>query len=278
MKRYLAIAVLSMLAFSVCAQEGLSENALPGFTSYKPIYGVVGWGSKLELASNDLVMISFSMKYDPFSQWKAGLYLAYTQTMFWAFFDESNPFEKIDYNPEFFFRFESGYNFLGDVEIPLFDFIQLGWEHKSNGQAGASSRSWDRWYAHLQLGIGDQVHVWIGAKVFYYPGEFELFGIAFTDTCFDNPDIESFTSNFEFQIGLNFDIPVLPFKAVLSFGPGGGPWQFDFLSGWQRLDVYFLKFAGNLRPYLQIWHGFGQSITDYNVEDFNAHAGIAIEL
>lgn len=278
MKWLYVLLLMSFVSTWIIADESKVESGIPGFSSYKPIYGVVGWGNRIDISSNDLVLVNVSFKYDPFFAVKSGIYLAYTQTMFWAFFDESGPFRELNYRPEAFFRFESGYNFINDVSIPGFDFVQLGWEHRSNGKAGEISRGWDRVYAQLQLGIGDTPHFSLGAKYFRYLEGFELYGHTISAAIRDNPDIENYTSNFEFLAALNFDIPLFPFKAVLTVGPGGGRHGFDFLMGWQQLDVYFLKFAGSLRPYLQIWHGYGQSIEDYNRSDLNAHAGIALEL
>jgi phospholipase A1 len=279
MKRVLIIAAMAALSLFPLAAQGTddSEFAMPGFTSYKPIYFAAGWGdlTAAQLNSNDLILVNFSFKYDPFYQYKVGVYLAYTQTMYWAFFSNSSPFKEINFRPELFFRFESGNNFAGDVAIPFFDYFQTGWEHRSNGQDGALSRGWDRVYAQLQLGYGDIVHIGANVKYFYYLNLFSQSGFS---SLADNPNIRDYTSNFEFQVVANLDIPVFPMKVVLSGGPGGGPNAFDFAMGWQQLDVYFLKLAGNLRPYLQVWNGYGQSIQDYDQTSFNAHAGLAIEI
>jgi len=273
----LILAACAALAFSQDSEVG-SGSGIPGFSSYRPIYGVVGWGNRSRLESNDLVLVNISFKYDPFYRLKLGFYMGYTQTMYWALFDESGPFKELNYRPEAFFRFESGNNFANDVRIPLVDYLQLGWEHRSNGQDGDTSRGWDRMYAQLQLGFGETVHFAGNIKYFRYFEASEVFGMPISVAILDNPDIEDYTGNFEFQIIANLNIPVFPLKIALSGGPGGGRHAFDFMQGWQQLDVYFLKLAGNLRPYLQIWHGYGQSIEDYNESDFNAHAGIAIEM
>jgi phospholipase A1 len=286
-KKLIAVgALIALIPLSAAAQASASDYSMPGFSSYKPIYFVMGWGNLDEtsrLQSNDLVLVNFSMKYDPFYKIKLGLYLGYTQTMFWGLFEDSGPFKEINFKPELFLRFESGYNFLGDAVVPGLDFLQLGWEHRSNGQAGAISRGWDRAYAQLQLGFGEAVHLGAGVKWFEFI-DLDLDGVddGVANNKFlslvDNPDVRDYTSNFEFNVTVNLDIPVFPLKAVLSAGPGGGPYGFNFLRGWQQLDVYFLKLAGNLRPYLQVWNGYGQSIENYNQASFNAHAGLAIEM
>jgi phospholipase A1 len=289
MKRFLAAAVaLALIAVPLAAQSKASESeySMPGFTNYKPSYIIMGWGSMDEssrLQSNDLVLVNFSMKYDFFHKLRLGIYLGYTQTMFWGLFEDSGPFKEINFKPELFFRFESGYNFLGDAVVPGLDYFQAGWEHRSNGKDGTASRGWDRAYAQVQGGFGKTVHVAANVKWFEYINiPIDTDGDGDVDNKFlslsDNPLIRDFTSNFEFQLLADLDIPVFPLKIVLSAGPGGGAYGFDFLMGWQQLDVYFMRFAGNLRPYLQIWNGYGQSIENYDQESFNAHAGIAIEM
>jgi phospholipase A1/A2 len=289
MKRNLAVAAFMAIVLSSLAAQGTDDSdfSMPGFTSYKPIFFAAGWGlepvSFTNLQSNDLVLVNFSMKYDPFYMYKVGVYLAYTQTMFWSLFEDSGPFKEINFRPELFFRFESGNNFLNDLDIPVFDYFQAGWEHRSNGQAGLTSRGWDRYYAQLQFGFGEALYLGANVKWFdYLTLDWDTNGDGVDDNKFlslrDNPDIQDYTSNFEFQVIFNMDIPVFPLKAVLSAGPGGGSYGFDISTGWQQLDVYFLKLAGNLRPYLQVWNGYGQSIQDYDQASFNAHAGVAIEM
>ena len=75
---------------------------------------------------------------------KLGIYLGYTQTMFWGLFEDSGPFKEINFKPELFFRFESGYNFLNDVVIPLFDYFQAGLGAPLQRPGRDISRGWDR--------------------------------------------------------------------------------------------------------------------------------------
>ncbi|MCX7025084.1 MAG: phospholipase A [Spirochaetes bacterium] len=276
MKRILAVAaLLSIFSLAVQAEDDESDFTSPGFTSYKPVYFIFGLGSEY---SDDLVKVNFSMKYDPLPDLKTGLYLAFTQTMFWDFFGESGPFKEINFNPELFLRFESGYNFLDDVRIPGFDFIQAGWEHRSNGQDGVTSKGWDRAYGQLQLGVGTAFFVKAGAKYFRYLDvpEFEGRFLSLRD----NPDIEEYTSNFEFQLMVGFeDMPVffIPQKLVISAGPGGGRNALDFSKGWQQADIFFGRLVGNMRLYAQVWNGYGQSVLDYNKQSLSGHVGIAID-
>ena len=270
--------ILCLIPVFISAQSFDNENndIIPGFTSYKPVYFIFGSGTEY---SDDLVKVGFSFKYDFLSEFKTGIYIAYAQTMFWDFWGESGPFKEINFSPELFLRFESGNNFISDVNIPLLDYIQGGWEHRSNGKDGEFSRGWDRIYGELQLKLGRTFYIKAAAKYFYYLDTDFLNGSLFSLS--DNPDIENYTSNFEFRFTIGYkDMPIffIPHKIVISAGPGGGKNQFDFEKGWQQADIYFGKLIGDVRAYVQVWNGYGQSVLDYNQSSFSAHFGIAIEL
>ena len=68
-------------------------------------------------------------------------YFAYTQKSFWQAYNtpNSSPFRETNYNPELFYRTEPG-----KLAGPW--GLDVGAEHESNGQSGASSRSWNRVY------------------------------------------------------------------------------------------------------------------------------------
>ena len=73
------------------------------------------------------------------------LYFAYTQQSFWQAYntDESSPFRESNYAPEIFWRFSPGDWWSKTMGL------DLGFEHQSNGQPTAESRSWNRLYAGL---------------------------------------------------------------------------------------------------------------------------------
>jgi len=130
MKKSVLLVVLIMLliAFSLSAE---ADSLTGGLSGFKPNYFITGVG-------DDQIKMQISFKYDllyPFLS-KIGFYLGYTQLMFWDLYSSSAPFKTIDYNPDIFWRFESGNNFAGDVIIPGFDYVQIGLlEHLSNGNS-----------------------------------------------------------------------------------------------------------------------------------------------
>ncbi|MFA5074302.1 MAG: phospholipase A, partial [Nitrospirota bacterium] len=81
------------------------------------------------------------------------LYLAYSQLAFWQAYNSrsSAPFREINYEPELFVAFETGFSFLG-IKSQL---ITLGYNHHSNGQSQPLSRSWNRIVMNFILNKGN---------------------------------------------------------------------------------------------------------------------------
>ncbi len=269
------VAAIALVALILGAYAQDNEDGSQGLSAYRPIYCIAGYGSEY---SDDMVKINVSLKFEPLPEHKLGFFIGYTQTMFWDFFGESGPFREINFSPDFFWRFQSGHNFAGDLVIPGVDYVQGGWEHRSNGQAGTLSHGWDRVYGELMLGVGDAFYAKLGAKYFWYLDVDSFDGAFFSLR--DNPDIEDYTSNFEFKFAVGFkEMPIffIPQKLTVSAGPGGGRHAFDFLKGWQQVDLLFGNLVGNLHLYAQLWNGYGQSVLDYNRSSFAGHVGVAID-
>lgn len=80
------------------------------------------------------------------------LWGAYTQRSFWQLynFDDSSPFRETDYEPELLLNFGTRFRVLG------FDgrFVQIGFNHQSNGQSEPLSRSWNRLVANVGIERG----------------------------------------------------------------------------------------------------------------------------
>jgi outer membrane phospholipase A len=226
---------------------------------------------------DELVKVSFSTKYEPFYRSHFGLYLAYTQTMFWDLFDQSSPFSEINYRPELFWRFQSGYILANDVSVPVFEFFQVGWEHNSNGLDGTVSRGWDRVYGMLELKVGRGFSLAANAKYFVLIET--IFPNFYGDRPRYNTDIQEYIGSTEYQIRLGFErspIFILPRQVILSFGPSGGINGFDFVNGRQQLDVLFGNLFG-VSPYLQVRHGRGESLIEYDTDPtFAIRAGISL--
>lgn len=105
------------------------------FSPYLPTYFVVGKDDiKLQLSGKYRVARNFD------------IYAAYTQTMFWSIFNDSQPFKDINYNPELFYRIVEL-----DSDKELLKSIDIGYVHRSNGKDGLDSRSVNRIFAKANL-------------------------------------------------------------------------------------------------------------------------------
>lgn len=103
------------------------------FSLYQPTYFIFG---------KDNLKLQFSAKYRVAKNYN--LYLAFTQIMFWNIYDESAPFDDVNYGPETFYRlFEHENSFLRSMD--------LGMLHTSNGEEGEKSRSMNR--VHLKTNM-----------------------------------------------------------------------------------------------------------------------------
>lgn len=96
------------------------------FSIYQPSYFVFG---------KENLKMQFSGKYRLAKAYN--VYLSYTQTMFWNIYDQSAPFDEINYNPEVFYRLVEG-------DGKFIRSIDFGVTHTSNGEDGDKSRSINR--------------------------------------------------------------------------------------------------------------------------------------
>ncbi len=174
---------------------------------------------------------------------KADLWVAYTQRSFWQFysFEDSSPFRETDYEPELLFNLRTDYNLLGLRGR----FINLGFNHQSNGQSEPLSRSWNRIVANAGFEKGNFSLL---LKAWYRIPE-----AAAED---DNPHIEDYLGYGEvwayyFWKGNRFGIML---RNNLDFQTNRSSvqleWSFPIIE----------KVSG----YLQYYNGFGESLLDYN--------------
>jgi phospholipase A1 len=174
---------------------------------------------------------------------KADLWVAYTQRSFWQLYDfeDSSPFRETNYEPEFLLNFRTDYPLLGLRGR----FINVGFNHQSNGQSEPLSRSWNRIVANAGFERGNFSLL---LKGWYRIPE------AVSDD--DNPNIEDYLGygeiwGYYFWKGNRFGIML---RNNLDFQANRGAVQLEW-------SFPLLKWVSG---YLQYFNGYGESLLDYN--------------
>ena len=178
-----------------------------------------------------------------------------------------SPFTEIDFNYDFFWRFQSGYNFADDYKIPFVDYVQLGlWEHISNGMPDTGdenslSRGIDRIYVQFQASIGSWLKFGLNFKYFY------VLYITYNNEEHDNPDIQDYIGSFicrPFIILYNKGLDDT-MELYGEIAAGGGPNGLDFIDkGYLEIGFKSYKLLSRFRIYAQYYQGYFESILNYD--------------
>lgn len=231
-------------------QIEIKPVTLSPFSLYKPNFVIFG-------NSDDQVKVQFSIQYELLK--KSGVFMAWSQTMFWKLYKKSSPFAEINFNPELFWKYGNNYN-----------FFQIGiYEHKSNGKEGPTSRGWDRSYGEFQGSIGKNFNGGFDFKAFYTWHKAD-----------ENKDINDYIGFYETKLFVRFlksshfsitDKEELYFRGGTGIGHGG----FDFKKGWVEAGLKFRLMFRDIQPhfFIQGFYGYGESLVDYNVKDMALRAG-----
>ncbi len=172
-------------------------------------------------------------------------YAGYTMRSFWQAYNrgDSAPFRETDHQPELWLQRHCSLSFGALKNVAN----GIGVVHQSNGQGGALSRSWNRIYATFAFEIGDlafMVKPWL----------------RFEEEVEDdnNPDITDYLGHAELVLAYkykNHTISLLSrnnLESGFSRGTVQLGWSFPFL------DYNYL------RGYVQYFHGYGESLIDYD--------------
>jgi phospholipase A1/A2 len=182
------------------------------------------------------------------------LWLAYTQQSNWQAFntEQSRPFRDTNYEPEVILTYDSREDRGQEVPVSLRPaLVNLGLVHQSNGRGEPLSRSWWRVYLQggWQLGWGSLLAR--GWRTFHDDGWKE-----------DNPDINDYVG-----------------RGDLSFRSKEGGFNVLVRSNLRREHRGFLQVDWRL-PWLplfhlQLTHGYGESLLDYNHKQTTFGVGVA---
>jgi len=174
--------------------------------------------------------------------WNHGdLSFAYTQVSYWQVYNQkgSAPFRETNYEPEVMIAFQTLYEILGLNARET----SLGFVHQSNGRTEPLSRGWNRVYVQNVLERGNlalMIRPWI--KLPEFP----------TD---DNADISRYMGNFDLRLAYKWKDSV--WTALMRNNLRAKN------KGAMELGSNF-PFFGLMRSYIQFFHGYGESLIDYN--------------
>jgi phospholipase A1 len=187
---------------------------------------------------------------------RSALWLGYTQRSFWQIYNEdlSRPFRETNYEPELIWTVPTDYDILG-LKGRL---LALGYVHQSNGRGDPLSRSWNRVYAMAALERGPFV---LQVKPWY-----RIPDSAEKD---DNPDIADYIGSAEFLAFYKWReqwTAALRLRTTFRSDPSWGSAQLDL-----RFPI-----VSDLRGYLQVFSGYGESMIDYNFRKTSIGLGVSI--
>ena len=184
------------------------------------------------------------------------LWIAYTQSSRWQLYnaERSRPFRETNYEPEVLLVFATRYRLLGWNGR----LLTVGLNHQSNGRDEPRSRGWNR----VTASFGFEREGW---TVTLRP----WWRIPESDAEDDNPDIEDYIGRADVLVVRRTRHHEI--TALLRHSLRGG----DRSHGAAQLDWAFPLF-GNLRGHVQLFHGYGESLIDYNFRTTRLGLGLSL--
>lgn len=211
----------------------------------------------------DVLQGSLQGVYDRISVVKGlDVWLAYTQLSFWQVYNSafSSPFRDINYEPELLINFRTDYEWFGFKGR----FLNVGFNHQSNGRSEPLSRGWNRIVAGIGLeknNFGLQLRTWYrlpengtddNPDLNHYMGHGELWATLYWQ---DMRFAAMLRNNFEREnVGafqLDWSIPPSTLGKLLLRGLLSQSWIDKYLT-----DKFSL--------YVQYFNGYGEGLLDYN--------------
>lgn len=190
----------------------------------------------------------------------ADLWLGFTQQALWQIWNgkDSKPFRNSDYEPEAIYMVPTPQAW---QDLPAgwkWRYTQLALAHQSNGQSDPLSRSWNRVYLGAGIENGDYS---LTARLNKRLNEPRL-----TD---NNPDLIDYRGRGEFHF---------------NWVPGAATASLLYRTSLQDVKYGALQFEwtypvlrdqpNGLRWYVQVFRGYGETLTDYNFRQTSVGAGV----
>lgn len=229
-------------------------NATPNYDIHSPTQDHVRASKDYLQHLDSKLQISMKTKLaqDVFDT-NADVWLGYTQQSYWQVYNgkSSRPFRSSDYQPEIFLTQPIKGNLPGNGSLRL---LGAGLVHESNGQSDPFSRSWNRIYAMAGTEWG---------KLTVIPRLWLIANENSKDS--DNPDIGDYMGygDVRWLYPLNDQSTV---GGVMRYNPSTN-------KGAIQVD-YAYPLTGGMKAILQVFHGYGENIQDYNHKSTNIGIGI----
>lgn len=243
--------------FSRNADRYTISNAACGLSLHKAMFVLPATYSPDYPSSETELIFQISAKQSLFG---TNIFVGYTQRSFWQVYDSqrSRPFRETNYNPELFYRW-----------IAL-DPDWLGWgadvgiEHESNGQDIPDSRSWNRIYFAPFRAKG-KTGVYLKTWFRLPEDDKETPDDPKGD---DNPDIDDYYGYTELHVQKQIGRQQL-ISGMFRINPATG-------KGALNLNYTIPSNDGYLFYQVYLWHGYGESLLDYNDSVTRIGFGVAL--
>jgi len=229
-----------------------------GNNNYNQIYGpAIGPQYRREEVK---FQISFQGKIWENDSFDVGM--AYTQQSYWQLYSKplSSPFRESNFEPEIFIKWK-------DARGPegFKTNYRFGFDHQSNGQSDPLSRSWNRIYGEIQLTKPGSAYDQASP---YYMALKTWVRIPEKAVDDNNPDITKYYGYWEFNGRLtngNHRYHLM-LRNNLHTKNNRGAVQLDW--SW--------KISEEFDSYVQLFHGYGESLIEYNYRNTRIGAGILL--
>ena len=222
-------------------------NSSPNYAPSSPTRGAASqerFSDQKRIETKMQVSFKSKIAEDLFKS-RADLWFGYTQKSDWQIYNQgrrSAPFRNTDYEPEIFITQPV------KAQLPWggrLRMLGVGFAHQSNGQSRPESRSWNKVYAMAGMEWGKLTvipRVWI--RLFDSSGEDN-----------DNPDLTKYLGygDVKLQYRLN---DKHNFSTTLRYNPKSGYGAAE--------AAYTFPIKGKLQGVVRGFHGYGESLIDYN--------------
>lgn len=222
-------------------------NSSPNYAPSSPTRGAASqerFSDQKRIETKMQVSFKSKIAEDLFKS-RADLWFGYTQKSDWQIYNQgrrSAPFRNTDYEPEIFITqpVKSRLPWGGRLRM-----LGVGFAHQSNGQSRPESRSWNKVYAMAGMEWGKLTvipRVWM--RLFDSSGEDN-----------DNPDLTKYLGygDVKLQYRLN---DKHNFSTTLRYNPKSGYGAAE--------AAYTFPIKGKLQGVVRGFHGYGESLIDYN--------------